>query len=307
MYRGNKHLLGDLHKLRESISKKFKAFKEGNVETQLQLTKQYKPLIKQLKKNNTASSQLSIIKKEEPSDDVKDEGEDPHLEGNFQGVDDDSEKEGEDRSVDTFIKESYTDPLIQNYMMGVFRNSRHADHVFGPRFEVDQLMIGDGLLVFKPDGSFTIGNTEYVKPTRGLLDLMFRTDPKGYSDKDLKVYKKILESTNAHRKEYRKDKPINSSRSKKYTSVISSLFSTKKPIAGTPKLGNGLLTKRLVKSTLTYWDDPNELIERLRLLEASRLAGNTGVKNEIYSIIEELKEAGYILGRGNARYRSLLQ
>jgi len=43
-----------------------------------------------------------------------------------------------------------------------------------------------------------------------------------------------------------------------------------------------------------YWDDPNELIERLRLLLASESAGNTNHKNEMISIIEELREANII-------------
>lgn len=44
----------------------------------------------------------------------------------------------------------------------------------------------------------------------------------------------------------------------------------------------------------TYWDDPNELVERLRLLTASQTAGHTGHDNEIISIIEELREADII-------------
>ena len=44
----------------------------------------------------------------------------------------------------------------------------------------------------------------------------------------------------------------------------------------------------------TYWDDPNELVERLFLLHASRNAGNNNVDNEILNIEEELREAGYI-------------
>lgn len=46
--------------------------------------------------------------------------------------------------------------------------------------------------------------------------------------------------------------------------------------------------------SLTYWDDPNELIERLRLLTSSTSAGHTGHNNEIISIIEELREANII-------------
>jgi len=43
-----------------------------------------------------------------------------------------------------------------------------------------------------------------------------------------------------------------------------------------------------------YWDDPNKLVDRLKLLVASKQAGHTGHKNEIVSIIEELREAKII-------------
>lgn len=44
----------------------------------------------------------------------------------------------------------------------------------------------------------------------------------------------------------------------------------------------------------TYWNDPNELVQRLRLLISSTSAGHTGHQNEISSIIEELREADII-------------
>ena len=45
------------------------------------------------------------------------------------------------------------------------------------------------------------------------------------------------------------------------------------------------------KPNYIYWDDPNEIVERLQLLMASQHAGNNNQSNEIVSIIEELKEA----------------
>lgn len=44
-----------------------------------------------------------------------------------------------------------------------------------------------------------------------------------------------------------------------------------------------------------YFDDPNELCDRLRLLVSSRMAGNTNHMQEINSIIEELRELGCIV------------
>ncbi|KAF0692599.1 Uncharacterized protein FWK35_00031582, partial [Aphis craccivora] len=55
--------------------------------------------------------------------------------------------------------------------------------------------------------------------------------------------------------------------------------------------GSGLFVQ-LQKHNLVYWNDPNELVCRLRLLIASKAAGNKGVSNEILSIFEELQEAG---------------
>ncbi len=43
-----------------------------------------------------------------------------------------------------------------------------------------------------------------------------------------------------------------------------------------------------------YWDDPNELVDRLRLLISERSAGNYNHENEIHSLIEELREGNYI-------------
>ena len=41
-----------------------------------------------------------------------------------------------------------------------------------------------------------------------------------------------------------------------------------------------------------YWDDPNDLVKIFRLLFLECYAGNNAHENEIYSIIEELREKG---------------
>lgn len=43
-----------------------------------------------------------------------------------------------------------------------------------------------------------------------------------------------------------------------------------------------------------FYDNPNELCDRLRFLIASRAAGNTNHAQEINSLIAELRESGYI-------------
>ena len=54
---------------------------------------------------------------------------------------------------------------------------------------------------------------------------------------------------------------------------------------------------RLTDNEIDYihWGDPNELVNRLQLLDASRRAGNNAHNNKMLSIIEELREAGLIV------------
>jgi len=50
-----------------------------------------------------------------------------------------------------------------------------------------------------------------------------------------------------------------------------------------------MLVSRGYKTDYVYWDDPNELVDRLQLLAASYQAGNKSHTYEIMSILEELR------------------
>jgi len=65
------------------------------------------------------------------------------------------------------------------------------------------------------------------------------------------------------------------------------------------KKGKGMLPHAMLvsqghKMDYVYWDDPNELMDRLQLLAASYQAGNESHNYEIMSILEELREANLI-------------
>jgi len=139
--------------------------------------------------------------------------------------------------------------------------------------------------------------------TPGLFQLLFHTKPAHYSNLNLKNYRDILLRTNAHKREYQNSSQVKGSKSFKYQHIVKNLFKPK-----TQLIGKGFLlttqtaaaaaptTKSYSKEDrgYKYWNDPNELIERLRLLLASESAGNTNHKNEIIYIIEELREANII-------------
>lgn len=118
------------------------------------------------------------------------------------------------------------------------------------------------------------------KSTPGLLNLLLLSKPMGYTDEDLNVYKQILNYTNVHKDQFHPDGEI-------------ILFPEKRGAAlALPT--DYMIHDRNEKTNFTYWDDPNELVDRLKLLVASQSAGHTGHNNEILSIIEELREAKII-------------
>jgi len=108
---------------------------------------------------------------------------------------------------------------------------------------------------------------------------------------DKQKYKSILLATNAHKRGHSMHNPIMCNKRHKYKNIIASLLSDKKIEKGM----SHIMTLNDNKIDYVHWDDPNELVDRLRSLEASRQAGHNAHSNEILSIIEELYEAGLII------------
>lgn len=176
---------------------------------------------------------------------------------------------------------------------------------FGIRTESKTLMMGNEVVSFSKIDSLDDDNTVLVKIgdktynlTPGLKELLLRRKPdlKLITNKDKLVYKDMLYHTNAHKRDFNPKGQIRGDKGTKYRQIIKPLFSETLVEKKLPKLGGSLpkLKNYKTNTDLVYWDDPNELVERLKLLVASRDAGNTNHDNEILSIIEELKEANII-------------
>jgi len=153
------------------------------------------------------------------------------------------------------------------------------DKTYGPKERKNGRVVLGKKEINLVDNTLTIEDISYPL-TQGLGNLIFSKNPKLYTKNDLDAYKSILIQTSAHlTADGRKIKKGGN----KYYDIIQNLFPS----------GSGLSMK-LQQHNLVYWDDPNELVDRLQLLLASKAAGNTGVSNEIISIFEELREAGLI-------------
>lgn len=159
--------------------------------------------------------------------------------------------------------------------------SPNKDGTYGPKkLSSGEIRLGNKKVEFIKNTLIIDGKSYPL--TNGLVHLIFSRKLKSHTEHDLSTYKQILIQTSAHLL-------ANGEKIKKgghkYTNVIQHLFSS----------GEGMMNSvNLQKYNIVYYDDPNELVNRLRLLLASRAAGNTGVTNEILSIFEELYEAGLI-------------
>nr|CAI5842535.1 unnamed protein product [Callosobruchus analis] len=118
-----------------------------------------------------------------------------------------------------------------------------------------------------------------------------------FNDEDVENYRRIVYKTNAHRRHHRRSGQIAGSKLEKYKRIIAPIASTAPTTSGGGGGGGNMMTMMEMtnnKKDYIYWDDPNELVDRLRLLLASQEAGHTGHVNEINSLIEELREAKVI-------------
>jgi hypothetical protein len=192
-------------------------------------------------------------------------------------------------------------PYLKKYLEGKVND---YDQTYGLRFDGNRWRIGDSDVEIY-DNTITVKGVNY-KGTPGLLEYLFMKEPNPdlTTDSDLAAFKDIVVATNSARRGYSRDKSINANPGKKYTGVIKQMFpSVASRIAfrprvasdPSPRMGQGMMSMN--RPIYEYWDDPNELVDRLRLLISSRDAGHSGHENEILSIIEELREAGLVSGR----------
>lgn len=210
-------------------------------------------------------------------------------------------------SYNSKISENYTEEEnnIKNLMETSLSKNELADLYdnmnipFGVRENDKKFFIGNSRVKLSVIGDdenkiyiITVNNKPY-ELTPGLIEVLLRKNPdlKLVTEGDKFVYKNILLETNVHKRDYDPHGQIKGDKSLKYRDIIKPLFYD----AMTKSGGSLPVLKAYKKNTdLVYWDDPNELVERLKLLVASRNAGNCNHDNEILSIIEELKEAGII-------------
>lgn len=194
------------------------------------------------------------------------------------------------QTMDEYI-EQYPE-IVRNYIHSAWMKLDTIDRVFGPKYHPDtsKWYLGNNVINFnKRTAEIIVGNTNFTG-TNGLYELLFHKEPEKYTDEDEDNYKKILKLTNVHRRDYDPTKPMKSSSSFKYKFIIRKLMRDVPSQSGTSLLA----TYNDNEIEYVYWDDVNEIVDRLRLLYSAKQAGNNSNDNEIQSIIEEIREFGII-------------
>lgn len=215
----------------------------------------------------------------------------------MEGEDSDNDfNEGQESDISQNSIESDANTQNQNCSSWSLTSEYLKNTPFGVRVERGKLLMGSANVNIT-DKTITIGTSDYNK-TRGLMELLTKKLPDlaDITKEDLANYKLMLLETNAHRRDYDSNKPVKSNKGIKYLNIIKPLFNKHDNSESNQVQGSGLPVLKKWKKNIdyVYWDDPNELVDRLKLLIASRDAGNTGLDNEIISIIEELKESGLL-------------
>ena len=172
--------------------------------------------------------------------------------------------------------------------------------------------------IYAKDGKFKIGSKEaniedndikvddiIFEGTKGFWELVTSKDPKpeNYNDEDLSKYQRLVILTNtAYQNNNPNQNKPKSSVSKKWKNIIKPIWEAIKQQKEEeykefeeeyeededPKPSTSGTGLKILPS------DPNALIDRFDLLFSSKKAGHTGVRNEIISILDELKRQGVI-------------
>ena len=322
--RRREELIKDLIETRKRIKDNFIAKKVGEAEYQTGLTKLFKPVIETQKttaKEITEAQKAATEKITQGLLPIK-----AGIEGlpgalsfptypALEMTEEEEEKEEEEKEKE---KEDLGDTAKEYLALTTGKNSDKTFGIYPDETDKNKLKIGSKVLKFK--GNNIIIDGEEYTGTRGLWELIVSKNPQEgiYTEDDYFNYIKLLKQTNTI---YQKNDPNNtqpkSSISYKWSTFIKPVWEHIKEEKGKggkggkgkggkgveedPKPGTSGTGLKILPS------DPNALIERFDLLFSSQKAGHTGVRNEIISILDELKRQGVIKTNEYKKLNSLMK
>ena len=293
--RKREELVRDFIETRKRIKENFVARKVGEAEYQTGLTKLFKPVTETQKATAKEITEAQKATAEKITKELL------------------PIKEGIERlpgalslpqyqAIEEYKKEKNLGPIVIKALNNIKPENKTT---FGMYFKDGDFRIGDKKVDIKGD-NIIIDDKEYTG-TSGLWELIMNEDPQNFTEEDYLNYGKILKQTNAI---YQNNNPnqnrAKSSGGNKWKKLIKPIWENIKKQKDEDETedeeeGNayGLFDDDPQPSTSGKGlkilpSDPNALINRFDLLFSSKKAGHTGVRNEIVSILDELKRQGVI-------------
>ena len=186
-------------------------------------------------------------------------------------------------------------PLAVDALLQAF-TKKNIDLSYGIYAIDGKFKIGDKFITIE-DNDIKVDD-KIFEGTKGFWELVTSKNPKpvNYTEEDLNKYQQLVILTNTA---YRNNNPNQnypkSSSSPKWNQLIKPVWlaiqeqkDEEEPEDDDPQPGTSGSGLKILPS------DPNALINRFDLLFSSQKAGHTGVRNEIVSILDELKRQGVI-------------
>lgn len=295
----NSKLKEELIKTTNVVRAKCKSLKNSKYDEDFQMEESFKPITKPLKeiadmfkehKPTITQPPPPLILKNPKKDDSDDD--DDEMFYGFSDNDNDGYNHNEEDKKDSkgiwyYIQLLESDSKLLDKSYGVYKsNDANSSKIY---------KIGNSVII-PSHSQITVDDKAYVS-TVGLNELLFLKDPdkRNFTSDDLIAYGEILRDSKAYFRNFDEKDQIRGSNSAKYRSIIKPI--TLKYKGDKNRSGSGISLMQIPKQNIDYiyWDDPNEIVDRLRLLVGSQHAGHSSHNNEIMSIIEELKEANIIV------------
>ena len=323
--RKREELIRDFIETRKRIKDNFISRKVGEIEYQTGLTKLFKPVTETQKataKEITDAQKATAEKITSELLPIK-----AGIEGlpgaisfpTYPALEMTEEEEETEKEEETEEEKKDLGPIAKNYL--IYAMGKDSDRSFGIYPDKkNKPKIGNKYLKFEGD-DIMIDNITYPG-TPGLWELIVSKEPQEgkYTTDDYLNYINLLIQTNTI---YQKNNPNSpkpkSSSSKKWENLVSPVWEhikeSKKPLPKEkggkgkgkkkrqedPKPGTSGTGLKILPS------DPNALIDRFDLLFSSKKAGHTGVRNEIVSILDELKRQGVLKTNEYKKLNSIIK
>jgi len=193
------------------------------------------------------------------------------------------------RSIDSLLPNQNVGDTALHFLNRFFHDPDRTDPTFGLRYNLATKNLEMGDKVVKVVGNDLSVDNRLYAGRRQLWGLLTLKDLKESSHPPavLGDYASMIKATNSI---YTNNDPTStkpkSSKGVKYMTIIKPIWEEMKR----SKKGYGMLKKTLTDVEIKYYDDPNELVDRLRLLYHSTEAGGDAHRNEIVEILTELEE-----------------